>query len=294
MRNLKLSILRLSRLNLLFLAAGLVISAPAMAQDKGEIVQDQDIPGYRTGEKDPTSISGFVAAGVVVTPEFPGSDDSEVTPALLGKVNYGEYYYAQILGPQLEVNLFPSKSFNIGPVIGYDGGRDDVDNDTVDRLDDVDESLEIGAFASYAFADVLQTRDELEFSVTATQDIADGHDGFVADFDIDYSFPVNLYGRWRWGLGVGTTYVSESYSDSYFSVSAAEQVATGLNQFDAGAGFNNVSASISANYLLTDRWGIYALGGVSRLLDDAADSPIVEQEGDDTNFIAGAAISYRF
>jgi outer membrane protein len=43
-----------------------------------------------------------------------------------------------------------------------------------------------------------------------------------------------------------------------------------------------------------DRWSVTALASYTRLLDDAADSPIVDDAGDANQFFGGALINYRF
>ena len=279
---------KLKILALATLMTGVVVSFPVHAQEEDDIV------GYRSGEKSRDKISGYVAGGVAVFPEYPGSEDYDVVPGVIAKVNYGEYYYAQFMGPELKVNVIRDKKFNFGPLIGYDGGRDDVENDRVDLLDEVDNGLELGAFASYAFNEVFHSRDEVEFELSAVQDVASGHEGFIADLDASYSLPVHFHGTWRLGFSLGASYVSDDYADSYYSISSAESVASTLPTFNAEGGLDTVDAMITANYLLSNQWGIFGFAGVEQLVGDGEDTPITDIEGDDTSFSGGLALSYRF
>lgn len=236
--------------------------------------------------------TGFVAAGVGMLPEYDGSEDYQTIPILGGQVNKGNYYIAT-RGLGLVANVIDSNRFNFGPVVRFRFGRDDgVDNARVASLREVDASLEAGAFVSAINRNLLWERDNMEVSLTAVQDIADGHGGLLADIDISYMVPVRR--DLRIGFNTGTTYQSSDYMDSFFSVDANNSARSGLRQYSASSGFNQVGVGVNALYSFNQRWGLFTMLQYDRWLEDAADSPLVAEEGNENQLFGFAAISYRF
>jgi outer membrane scaffolding protein for murein synthesis (MipA/OmpV family) len=236
--------------------------------------------------------SGFAALGVFAVPEFDGSEDHQVVPLLAGQANYGNYY-AAVRGLEASANLIDSPTFNLGPVMRFRFGRDDgIDNATLASLRPVDDALEAGLFVSYRLPNVYKPGDGWELRSTLVQDVTDSHDGFLWGISLGYDVPLNQ--KWRIGAGISTTYGSDDYVSTYFGIDADNSLRSGLSTYDANAGFNDVGASLRANYAFDERWGIIGIVGVSRFIGDAADSPIVTQEGSDYQMIGGAGVSYRF
>src|SRR3546814_6165484 len=64
----------------------------------------------------------------------------------------------------------------------------------------------------------------------------------------------------------------------YFGIDAGEAMASGLPFYRAGSGFKDVSGVLTASYRLDAHWSLGATGGVTRLLGDAADSPLRSEE----------------
>jgi len=55
-----------------------------------------------------------------------------------------------------------------------------------------------------------------------------------------------------------------------------------------------VGAQFMIGYELTENWGITGALRYTRLLGDAADSPLVEDEGDENQLLLGLLVSYSF
>jgi MipA family protein len=93
---------------------------------------------------------------------------------------------------------------------------------------------------------------------------------------------------------LSTTYMSADYANSYFGVTALGSAASGLPVFDAGAGFRDVGVTFVANYELNENWSLNGIGSFTRLLGDAAASPIVAERGSSNQFLGGLGFSYTF
>jgi len=245
------------------------------------------------------STQGFIAVGPAVTPGFEGSEDYKIAPLIAGRVQRQEYYL-EIQGTRARANLLPQRFFSLndslafqaGPTLGYRFGRDDVENARVDSLRDVDAAIEVGGFVALQATGVFRERDALTGRVEAVSDASNAHDGYLVTLRGSYATPVGQ--SWRIGFSVDSTYVSDEYADTYFSIDTDNMARSGLGVFDAGGGFKDVGLDLSLLYSVTEHWGVMSFVRASRLLGDAADSPIVDGEGSANQFFGGLAVSYLF
>ena len=60
--------------------------------------------------------------------------------------------------------------------------------------------------------------------------------------------------------------------------------------YNASSGFKDVFLGVNTDVPLSERWTLKLSGGYSRLIGDAADSPIVESEN---QFYGGIGLTYR-
>lgn len=222
--------------------------------------------------------------GAGVAPDYEGSEDYEPIPFATVRAQYQEYY-AQLRGPNLKVNVVPSKLINFGPVIKYNGGRDDVENNRVDRLPDVDESLEVGAFFGVNFRN-------WNIDIEGVQDVAGGHGGYLFEFGVGHTFM--LAEGLSWNLGLDWSYASEDYMDEFFGIGPVGAARSGLPRFSASDGFKDFGTTSVLNYRITESWGATAIFSYSRLIEDAADSPVTDIEGSPNQFFGGIIGSYSF
>jgi outer membrane scaffolding protein for murein synthesis (MipA/OmpV family) len=56
----------------------------------------------------------------------------------------------------------------------------------------------------------------------------------------------------------------------------------------------DAGVTVSYSYAFAERWGVTALARYDRLLNDAADSPIVDDRGDANQFILGLLVNFTF
>ena len=55
-----------------------------------------------------------------------------------------------------------------------------------------------------------------------------------------------------------TTWADGDYMDAYFSVTAAQSLASSLAVFDATSSLKDVSLAFGANYAVSDRWALWS------------------------------------
>lgn len=237
-------------------------------------------------------VHGFIAGGVATTPDYEGSSDYSIVPFLSGQVNYHGYSLT-VAGPSARLNVIPGSWLEAGPVVAYSMGRDDsVENDAVARLHEVDASVEAGAFVEASFNAVLLPGDRVELGFQFLQDLGDGHGGFVAELKAGYGMAITE--KLFVGMETALTFASDDYMESFFGITALDSIASGLSQFSPSAGIKDVEVGLNARYALTEHWSVNGRASYIRLLGDAADSPVVDQEGSADQFRGGLGLGYRF
>lgn len=232
----------------------------------------------------PLQVGGLV----IVAPEYEGADSYRVVgaPFIAPAGALGDDGgVIQFRGPSdIRFRLLRQGGFEAGPVAGYRFGRDEDDGDLLGGLGDVDGGLVLGGFAAYGVG-------PLKAFASYQHQITGDETGGIADLGLEAGTLVSprLYVRGT----VGTTWASEDYHDSFFDITAAQSARSVANlaRYDADAGFKDVYLSLNGDLALTDRWTMKLFGRYSRLLGDAADSPVVEAED---QFLGGLGLSYKF
>ena len=235
------------------------------------------------------NVSGAVGVMGTYGPDYEGSDDYEAGALPMLDLNVADIAFLR--GTSAGLNLVtikgqgPRDALRLGPIVRYDFGRDEDDNDALRGLGDVDGSIEAGGFLSY---------DVGPFGLGAEVrfDAGDGHEGMIAELSASYSMqPTD---RVFVSFGVGTSYADDDYMSSFFGIDTAQAARSVYDTFDAGAGFKDVSATVTTGYAFTQRIRGLAILGAAQLLGDAADSPIVDDAGSATQFRAMLGLSYSF
>lgn len=162
----------------------------------------------------------------------------------------------------------------------------------MDRLDKVDQSLELGANGAINFDTFLAEGDLLSFGLRITQDVVDGHGGLVGTTSMKYSYPVTS--NLRVTGGVDLTAVTDDYADAYFGISGAEAARSGLTAYEADGGLKDAKFSIMADYSLSESWSLSTYVSYSRLLGDFKDSSIVQESGTPNQMFGFAGLRYFF
>jgi outer membrane protein len=129
-------------------------------------------------------------------------------------------------------------------------------------------------------------------SLQFQHDVGGTHEGFLITPSMRYWHPVTR--ALTVSLGGSFTYGSGDYMSTYFDVTAADATRSGLTQFSADSGIRDVRIAPMLVYSLSQSWHVAGGFIYSRLLGDAADSPIVDDRGDENQFFAGLGIVYAW
>jgi MipA family protein len=212
-------------------------------------------------------IVATVRAGVQVSPSYIGSDEYEFGPDAAFRLDYVRFPGGFEFGSGRTVGF--RTGFGLRGSVRYIGARDD--NDAVEGLDDVDPSFEAGLGIGY------EQRNYRVFADVRYGFV--GHNAWVGDVGADgIVYPTDAL---TLTLGPRLSFGDSRFMDTYFGVSASESAQSGLEQFDPNAGLAAAGVEFGARYLLNENWGVEGAATWSRLVNDAADSPITRQGSQD-------------
>ncbi|MCW4461199.1 MipA/OmpV family protein [Sphingomonas sp. BT-65] len=258
----------------------LLLPAPALAQ-----AADETAPPEEEGW------SGFVAIGPALAPRFEGSDEYRLVPFAIGTVRNGGVS-VDLRGSQLRADIVPADRLALGPLVNVRLGRDSDAGGRVGVLDEIDAAVELGGFVGIRLGGDRTGQGQLQLDLTAIADVSGTHDGVLVTGGVTYlalrtqRFSLALDTQATWGDG--------AYTRTYFGITPGEATRSGLAAYDPGASLRDAGAGVTIGYQFDRRWGLLGRLGWSYLLGDAADSPIVRDEGSRHQGVAGLALSYRF
>ena len=100
-------------------------------------------------------------------------------------------------------------------------------------------------------------------------------------------------------LSVNGEWADDKFMDYYYSLDAAGAATIGLPQFHAEGGFKSLGAQLLVgwdvdNDLRNGGLALFAVGGYTRLMGDAADSPFTRLRGSPDQWLIGAGVGYTF
>ncbi|OEU75589.1 MAG: hypothetical protein BA869_10765 [Desulfuromonadales bacterium C00003107] len=223
--------------------------------------------------------------GVAAVPDYEGSDDYEAVPIPYVSVTWESGRFIRLSGNRLGANILAGGTWQFGPVLQFRSKRDDdVDNSAVSKLRKVDNAVEAGAFVGFKASN-------WDISAQVVNDVSDEHEGMLATAKAGYTMES---GNFSTRVGLSSTYADDDYMDTYFSIDADNAARSGLSTYSADSGIKDVGIDLNMRLRMSDSWEVMGLLGYTKLLNDAKDSPIVDQEGDDNQFMAGLTVIYNF
>jgi outer membrane protein len=255
-----------------------------------DLVADLDAPqqAETTTRAGPVYTFGL---GVAYAPDYEGSEDYTAVP--LWNLRAGNLYhpdtFVQVLGPTLRSNLLASEHWRLGISGRYQPDYDNVDNSRVQDLNDTEAAGLLGLTVGYDF--FAERAQDLAIELDAQYDVLEGNGGILTP-RLRWQAPVSR--QTVVGAAVSTTWGSEDYMGNRFSINADASDRSGLDAYDADSGIKNALVTGTASYRFTEAWSLTGIVAYSRLFSEASDSPIVDDEGDENQFLGGLLVNYSF
>lgn len=246
-----------------------------------------------------------IGLGAGLVPSYAGSDDyiAFPLPLIVGRVGgvgirpNGAGLTFDVLSPKPTLGKRKTR-LAFGPTFRLRNDRNlDVGDNVVEAAGELDAALEVGLNAAVSFPGVFKPLDTLSIGIQARRDVLGAHDGTVIEPQVNYATPLGK--AFVLQVQAQMEFVDDSFADYYFSVTPAQRVASGLPAFTAEGGLNRIGTLAILNYDLSGNaldggWSLFGVGGYSRLLGDAADTPYTALRGSPNQFITGLGVGYTF
>lgn len=207
----------------------------------------------------------ILGGGVMVQPEYEGSDKFTVMPVPLLSFSFNESINVDPMG--FEFTVFRRDNLSFRLAVQHEGGRDEDDSDYLEGMGNIDSAFKLGGTVNYNIGgwEVYGTVEKLFGGSDGVQMIG----GAVYTYE---TFPFLL------SAGASATWSNSDYMSTFFGVSADQAARSGYAQYDTSAGLKRVDAEVLMTYLATEHWVVRAQAGLGYLVGDAADSPIVQRK----------------
>lgn len=245
-----------------------------------------------------------IGAGVAWVPDYEGSDDSRITPlpAANGTISGMSF---MVLGNRASMDLIPNDTgpvwdFQLGPVAVLNLNRTNIDaieDRRVRALGEVDTAIEVGGYVGIGKTGLLTSDyDKLSVSLSYRHDVTRIHRSGIWTPSINYTTPLST--KALVGLFASAEIVEDDYARTYFGVTPAGSVASGLPVFTPEGGQKDITFGALFTYALTGDLtkGMSLVTGATyrKLLGDFADSPLVGIAGTRHQWTVGGGLAITF
>ncbi len=234
----------------------------------------------------------FIGLGVGAYPDYFGSSNDKAGATPIGRLSLGGSRFVRLMANEIRVNLLDSSNWQLGSAALWRFGRKDVENSVVNKVHEIDDAVSLGLFGGYVWRDPQEIRRLAGVGTWALGDVTDTYNGWTAGLNGYVMQPVAK--MVTLAAGGAFTYGSDNYMHEYFGVTPADSLASGLPVYVPGSGLRDVRGWATAALSLSPQWHIVAGVMYSRLVGDAADSPLVSQEGSKNQWIYGAGALYAW
>lgn len=285
---------RRCRAGLLALIMMLYFSAPAAAVTFRRASSNVADAFHNILNLRPSDTSNWrLGVGPTINPEFEGGKAYRIEPAPVISLRYRDVL--RVDNNQVDFTAFDQVfdlgedvghgRFSAGPVLNLDFGRHESDSKALRGLGNIGIAVEVGGFVSVDF-------ERATVDAEMSQDIAEGHHGAT----LDLHGTVKLYRGEKLTIApdLVVTWATARYMKSFFGITGAQSVASGLPAFRAGSGFKSANISLLGNYDIAAHWSLLGSVGYKRLLGDAAASPLVRLRGSSNQWTSSAFVVYVF
>ncbi len=219
-----------------------------------------------------------------VRPKYKGSDQYDFSGLPFIDIKYKKISFLNFR-EGLGVNVLYAPNFRVGIALNFYGSRDAEDSDSLQGLQDIDAGLDAGAFGSVSIG-------RLSAKLKFRHDISSNHNGLLFSGRLGYR--LSLINKLLTNINIRATFANDNYMKNYFGITSAQSSSSGLREFKASSGIKNVSGGANFIYPLDRHWSVISFIDYSRLLSDAANSPLVKDLGSTNQFFLGLGFGYKF
>ena len=233
-----------------------------------------------------------IGAGALYVPEYEGSDDMTLEPLPFVEIEWNDRIFLSA-EDGLGVHVYRGDDLEVSTSIGYEFERKESDSSDLRGLGNINGTVTAVIGVEYEVGLVTPFL-ELTKHLGSTE-------GTVLEFGVETFVPLagasdhhdDDDGPRAPGLMIGASaeWADDNFMGDMFGISALQSERSGLPRYSAQADFKSVGAEAVFEYPIGDHWSIAAIAEYSRLVGDAADSPIVK---DADQLSGGLFVTYGF
>ena len=262
---------------LAIVVACLALAGPAVAQTPTPLNFWQFSAGQVLAPYGDAAPKWLVLLGpsFVYQSKYEGSRGYSIEPGAVLEIQYKGRLYLST-GDGIAFDFLRGKNYRVGAGIAYDIGRRDNHNG-IRGLGDVSPTPQAKVYGDYVFRPRMMGHEiPLILSVDARRAIGE-YNGFIANVGGYMPIAGSEAERYWVFLGASGTYWDDRTAKTYFGVTPAQSLASGLPVFNATSGPESFGAGLSAGWFMSDHWLITGDLAVRRILHDFDKSPIVQE-----------------
>ena len=245
-----------------------------------------DIPSSSDPKTAPAAGDSLVLGlGVAYVPEYTGADKNRAVPLpLLERTFDNGAFISTMRGVGFQTDL---QGFNLSVALNYGGARKErrstfSGSDALKGMGDIDGAAQAVLGVGYKLGTV-----GLNFSTAQNL----GHRENGATYKLSASMPLYTSASDQIGFSTSAVYGDNKHAQTYFGVTAAQSARSGYKAYTAKGGFETAEAVVNWNHVIDKTWSVHTAVGVTRLLSDAADSPLTKRK---TTPMIMTGFSYKF
>lgn len=240
----------------------------------------------------PGSLPNLFGVGVGTTTQYAGGNERTVgvLPGLRYTTASGHLF--EWYGPYAQYNFETGSGFQWGPAISLRLGRHDVDDPVVSQIHTIPTTVEGGGYVGYEYIHSGGIPYRLRGQLIVTTNAGAVYTG--ARVSLTGTAWVPLSTRIYVGTGLGATWASGGFNNTYFGVTNEDSARSGLPSYNTSSGVEQITSFLACVYQINASWYAGALVYYQRLTGPAADSPIVAERGTRNQLTFGAGVAYAF
>jgi outer membrane protein len=229
-------------------------------------------------------LNGQVGLGLGYQPHDPSGSRYDSVPLPYVDLDWGDVSLNSDDG--LTWEALKGNGFSAGPYINYLPGRNA--NGDLRGLRDVPNMADVGGFIEYAPDDYWRVFASLGHAVAG----GDQQGGVLGRIGGEIGYPL--------GAGIiGSNNLTAHFADgrqtqTFFGVSREEARASGIGQYNASGGLQNLTLTQNLQIPLGGNWSLMTSASWIHLTGSAADSSIVRDRGEVNQGQVQTAISFKF
>jgi outer membrane scaffolding protein for murein synthesis (MipA/OmpV family) len=231
-----------------------------------------------------------IGGGAAYAPEYEGARHMQFEPrpyfdVTWYDVNGRERTFLNV-DDGLGIYLLSTEHFRLGPLATWRFGRSESDSSDLRGLGNVDGGAQLGGLFEY------QPHDCCVLFTKVRRDVGN-ESGLFADVGADLTAPIAPH-HWYLNLRVTSTWADGAGMRPLFGVTSAQSSRSGLAAYSPSSGMRDVIAQPALIYDVDGHWAVAGRVTYERLLDGAADSPLLRTRGDANQFTYELLLTHHF